>query len=139
VYSTSEKRAIEVGIYAIEEWFMWKTIAILGLALSIGVGTAYAQGKQHKRQGQSQKPNIEQIFKAKDTDHDGKLSKDEFVGKVKDPERVKALEARFKAADTDGDGSLTLDEFKAAWAKSHVAGKQHGKKTPPHTKSTTVT
>jgi hypothetical protein len=119
---------------------MWKTFAILGLALSIGVGTAYAQGKHHKRLGPSQqKPNVEQIFKTKDTDHDGKLSKDEFVGKVKDPDRVKALEARFKTADTDDDGYLTLDEFNAAWAKNHVAGKQYGKKSLHQGKSTTVT
>jgi hypothetical protein len=119
---------------------MWKTLAILGLALSIGVGTAYAQGKQYKKQKPpQQKPNIEQIFKTKDTDHDGKLSKEEFIGKVKDPERVKALEARFKAADTDGDGSITLDEFKAAWAKhGNTAGKQHGKKPPQQVQPSTA-
>jgi Ca2+-binding EF-hand superfamily protein len=113
---------------------MWKTFAILGLALSIGIGTASAQEKQHKKQ---QKPDAEQIFKAKDTNQDGKLSKEEFIGKATDPDRIKALEARFKAADTDGDGFLTLDELKAALAKhGHAADKQHDKKTPNQEKST---
>ena len=65
---------------------MWRVATIVVLVLSFGVGTAFAQGKQGKRQGPPKtKPNIEEVFKAKDKDHDGKLSKEEFLGEVKDP------------------------------------------------------
>jgi hypothetical protein len=120
---------------------MWKIIATLGLALSFGVGMAFAQDGHSKKAGTGKKQqNVEQVFQAKDKDHDGKLSKEEFTGKVKDPERLKLLEGRFKAVDTDGDGFVTFDEFKAYWAKNaHVAGKQHGKKQPHQAKSTAIT
>ncbi len=111
---------------------MWKIFAILGLALSVGGISAFAQDGQSKKAGSGKKlQNVEQVFKARDKDHDGKLSKEEFLGKVKDPERVKLLEGRFKAMDTDGDGYVTLDEFKAYWVKhAKLAGKLHGKKQP---------
>jgi Ca2+-binding EF-hand superfamily protein len=127
--------------YAIKGHFMWRVCLILVLALSFGVGTAYAQGKQNKKPGPpQQKPDIEQTFKAKDKDHDGKLSKEEFIGKIKDADRVKALEARFKAIDANNDGSITLDELKAAQAKrGQQAGKQHTKRTSLKAKTVTTT
>ncbi len=120
---------------------MWRIFAVLGLALSIGGAAAFAQDGQSKKAGTRKKQqNVEQVFKAKDKDHDGKLSKEEFLGKVKDPERLKILEGRFKAIDADGDGYITLDESKAYWAKhAHLAGKQHGKKQPHQVKSTVIT
>jgi Ca2+-binding EF-hand superfamily protein len=121
---------------------MWKIIATLVLALCLGVGTTFAQDGQSKKDGTGKKQqNAEQVFKAKDKDHDGKLSKEEFSGKVKDPERLKLLEGRFKAFDADGDGYVTFDEFKAYLAKNThaAAGKQHGKKQPHQAKSTTIT
>jgi hypothetical protein len=120
---------------------MWKILAILGLALSIGSTTAFAQAGYSKKAATGQnKQNVEQVFKAKDKDHDGKLSKEEFTGKVKDPERLKLLEGRFQAMDANGDGYVTFDEFKANWAKNaHAAGKQHGKKQPHQAKSTLIT
>ena len=85
---------------------MWKIFAILGLALSFGVGMTFAQDGHSKKAGTGKnQQDLEQVFKAKDKDHDGKLSKEEFIGKVKDPERVKLLEGRFKTMDADGDGS----------------------------------
>jgi len=120
---------------------MWKIIAILGLALSFGVGMTFAQDGQAKKAGAGKKlQNLEQVFKAKDKDHDGKLLKEEFIGKVKDPERVKLLEARFKAMDTDGDGYVTFEEFKAYWAKhANLAGKLHGKKQLHQVNPTAIT
>ena len=120
---------------------MWKIFAILGLALSFGAGMTFAQDGQSKKAGTGKKQqNVEQVFKARDKDHDGKLSKEEFLGKVKDPERVKLLEGRFKAMDADGDGYVIFEEFKAYWVKhAHLAGKQHGKKQPHQVKSTMIT
>jgi hypothetical protein len=125
-----------------EAWFMWKTLAVLVLALSFGVGMTFAQDGQSKKAGTGKKQqNAESVFKAKDKDHDGKLSKEEFIGKVKDPEHVKLLEARFKAMDADGDGHVTFEEFKAYMAKhaQSTAGKQHGKKHAHQAKSTLAT
>jgi hypothetical protein len=126
--------------YASEELLMWRIATIVALVLSIGVGTAFAQGKQGKRQGPPKgKPNIEEVFKTKDKDHDGKLSKEEFLGNVKDPEREKAVEARFKAIDTNNDGFITLDELKAAMEKrGQGAGKPKGKQATQKVKITTV-
>ncbi|MGA2797036.1 MAG: EF-hand domain-containing protein [Thermoguttaceae bacterium] len=120
---------------------MWKILAILVLAFCIGGGMTFAQDGQSKNAGTGKKhQNIEQVFKARDKDHDGKLSKEEFLGKVKDPERVKLLEGRFKAMDVDGDGYVTFEEFKAYWAKhAHLASKQHGKKQPHQVKPTAIT
>ena len=120
---------------------MWKIFAILGLALSFGVGMTFAQDGHSKKAGTGKKQqDLEQVFKAKDKDHDGKLSKEEFVGKVKDPDRLKMLEVRFKAIDADGDGSITFDEFKPYLAKhAKLAGKQHGKKQPHQVKPTVIT
>jgi Ca2+-binding EF-hand superfamily protein len=120
---------------------MWKIFAILGLALCIGGTTAFAQTGHSNKAGTGKKQkDVEQVFKAKDKDHDGKLSKEEFIGKVKDPERVKLLEGRFKAMDADGDGYVTLDEFKAYLQKhAKLAGKQHGKKQAHQAKPTAIT
>ena len=121
---------------------MWKTLAILGLALSFGVGMTFAQDGHSKKAGTGKKQqNAEQVFNARDKDHDGKLSKEEFLDKVKDPDRLKLLEGRFKAMDANGDGYVTFEEFKAYWAnRAHAAaGKQHGKKQTHQAKSTAIT
>ncbi|MBI1371076.1 MAG: hypothetical protein GC162_20800 [Planctomycetes bacterium] len=63
--------------------------------------------------------DVEAVFKHKDTNGDGKLSVEEFVGKLTGEKADKAKE-RFTKLDKDGDGSLSLDEFKA--------GMEHAKK-----------
>jgi Ca2+-binding EF-hand superfamily protein len=57
------------------------------------------------------KSNPQQVFKKKDSDGNGSLSKEEFVNRAKDP--AKAGKA-FARKDKDGNGKLSLDEFKAA-------------------------
>ncbi|HRJ73442.1 MAG TPA: EF-hand domain-containing protein [Terrimicrobiaceae bacterium] len=47
-------------------------------------------------------------FSVRDSDGDGYLSKDEFLGSAKSPERA---EDNFKKWDKNGDGKLSLDEF----------------------------
>ncbi|MEI6675588.1 MAG: hypothetical protein WCO57_10450 [Verrucomicrobiota bacterium] len=54
------------------------------------------------------KPNPQEIFNQKDTNHDGSLSKEEFSAGVKDA--TKAAE-NFARKDKDSDGKLSLAEF----------------------------
>ena len=58
----------------------------------------------------------EAVFKKKDTDGNGSLSKAEFLMGVPD-DRTERATARFERADTDGNGSLSLEEFVAAAPK----------------------
>jgi Ca2+-binding EF-hand superfamily protein len=62
------------------------------------------------------KPDAAAQFKKLDTNNDGKLSKEEFVGKRKGDKADKAAEA-FKKKDKNGDGSLSLEEFKGGGKK----------------------
>eukprot|EP01090_Pellita_catalonica_P020752 TRINITY_DN7565_c0_g1_i1.p1 TRINITY_DN7565_c0_g1~~TRINITY_DN7565_c0_g1_i1.p1 ORF type:complete len:167 (+),score=32.19 TRINITY_DN7565_c0_g1_i1:35-502(+) len=61
---------------------------------------------------------IKALFRAIDTNNDGKLSKREvrsafrhLMGKV----RVKELDEAFNELDVDSDGEVTLDEFRDTW------------------------
>ena len=49
-----------------------------------------------------------QLFANKDTDRDGKLTRDEFLARQPDPDKAPE---RFTRFDTDGDGALTREEF----------------------------
>ena len=59
---------------------------------------------------QEKKGATEEQFKKLDANSDGKLSKEEFVGKRKGDKATKA-EEMFKKRDKNGDGSLDLAEF----------------------------
>lgn len=48
------------------------------------------------------------IFEQKDKNHDGKLSREEFLANQRDPEAAKA---RFDKWDTNKDGFLSREEF----------------------------
>ncbi|MEO0018253.1 MAG: hypothetical protein RLZZ522_1536 [Verrucomicrobiota bacterium] len=61
------------------------------------------------------KPCPERAFKRKDKDHDGMLTKEEFIAKAKDA--AKAGE-RFTKRDKDSDGKLTRAEFRGKRAKT---------------------
>ncbi len=113
---------------------MWQIFTSLVLVLCVGTGTAFAQTKEHYKKGPpQQKPNAAELFQNKDKDHNGKISKTEFIGKAKDdPERLKQLEKRFDAIDVNKDGYIALDEFKTSLTKhKHTAVKQPGKQRPP--------
>ena len=61
-----------------------------------------------------QAPSAETVFAALDTDHDSKLSQEEFAKLFRDA-KVSDLQAEFARWDKNGDKSLTLDEFKASY------------------------
>ena len=65
---------------------------------------------------QDKKGTPEEQFKKLDANNDGKLSKEEFVGKRKADKADKAAET-FKKKDKNGDGSLDLAEFGGKKAK----------------------
>ncbi|MEI7910055.1 MAG: EF-hand domain-containing protein [Verrucomicrobiota bacterium] len=87
----------------------------ISLALALPLYAGHKKGAHPKA-----KPTAEQVFTKKDKNHDGFLSKDEFIGKAK---KVVKKGKRFAKLDTNNDGKLSLQEFTAKVAK----GKHHGK------------
>jgi Ca2+-binding EF-hand superfamily protein len=85
----------------------WASLAALVLAFA-GVPTWAADDKP--------KPDPEQLFTKMDTNADGKLSEEEFVGK-RTGEKADKAKARFAKLDKDGDKSLSKDEFLAGFKK----------------------
>lgn len=95
---------------------MYKKILIAALAASISIPLALHAADEGKKKGNP--------FAAADKDHDGKLSKSEFVAAMS--ERLGGAdkaEARFAQLDKNSDGSVTQEEFSAG-----MAGKGGGKK-----------
>ena len=81
---------------------------LLALALVAGMFMPLVTGAQEKK-GKSP----EEQFKAMDTNNDNKLSKDEFIARVKDDAEKKAkAEMRFSRIDKNNDGFLSLEEYK---------------------------
>ena len=78
-----------------------------------------------KKKPKKERPTPEAIFKKKDTNGDGSLSKEEFVAKMKDAEKAGKS---FDKKDKNGDGKLTLDEFKPKAKKDKPAGDAKKKK-----------
>ena len=72
-----------------------KKLTILAAATLLLTSTAYAQ----------------RPFEKLDVDNDGKLSKEEFLHKIK-PENVEGMTKSFGKRDKDGDGFLTPEEFR---------------------------
>lgn len=89
--------------------------AVLSIA-SISFGADDA-AKKPAEAGKA-KPDPEAVFKKKDANNDGKVSKEEFLKGAKDAAK---MEAAFTAKDKDKDGNLTLEEFKAAGGKKKKA------------------
>lgn len=89
-----------------------KHIKFIALCLSLAL-PAFAEETQKEGDAANQpkKPDMKQIFKKKDKDGDGFLSKDEFVNKkAKDPSKA---ETAFTKKDKDNDGKLSEAEFTA--------------------------
>ncbi len=93
----------------------------IGLSLLLPLQADAKQGK-HKQKGTS---TPEEIFKKRDKDGDGMLTKDEFLANKKNPTKA---EKRFAKLDKNSDGKISLEELKAKKDKAGKGGKKHGKK-----------
>lgn len=81
------------------------TAAIILFSL-VNASAMYAQGKQKESNGpEAGPPSIENLFKKMDADKDGKLSKAEVKGPLKED---------FTKVDVNDDGYLTKEELKKA-------------------------
>lgn len=90
-------------------------ITALLFALLLSATMTYAADEPKKAaEGDKPKANPEEMFKKKDANGDGKLSKDEFTKGAKDAAK---MEERFTALDKDKDGSVTKEEFASGGKK----------------------
>ena len=89
-----------------------KPIITLFAVLSIASVSFSAEGDAKKPEGDKPKAKAdpEAMFKKKDANSDGKVSKEEFLKGSKDAAKS---ETQFTAKDKDKDGNLTLEEFSA--------------------------
>jgi len=69
-----------------------------------------------------QKPDMGAVFKKKDKDGDGFLTKEEFVGKAKDATKA---ETAFTKKDKNSDGKVSLEEFTGKPGKGGKGGKKN--------------
>jgi Ca2+-binding EF-hand superfamily protein len=70
--------------------------------------------------------NVEELFKNRDKNGDGKLSKEEFLENA--PEDLKKfIEKRFDVMDADEDGFVTIEEMKTAFEKYRQRHEKHDK------------
>ena len=91
-----------------------KVITTLLAVLALGTFAVNAQEK-----GKGKKPaDPEAMFKKKDANGDGKLSKEEFTKGAKDAAKA---ETQFTAKDKDKSGDISLEEFKAMGGKKKKA------------------
>lgn len=99
-----------------------KHIILLGLALTFPL---YAEEAPEGGDKAKEKPDAAAIFKKKDKNSDGFLSKEEFTANAKD---AAMAEAAFTKKDKDGDGKISEAEFTAKGEKAGKGGKKGGKK-----------
>jgi len=81
------------------------------LGLSLGLVLALPLHAGNKPNKPEETPAT--VFKKKDTNGDGFLSKEEFTGK----NNAAKADARFAKFDTNGDGKLSLEEYKKGLKK----------------------
>jgi hypothetical protein len=88
-----------------------KLLTSLAAVLALVVSVDAADEKKPAAAGDKPKPDPTAIFGKKDANADGKLSKEEFVGKK--PKDAAKAEAAFAAKDKDKDGFVSKEEFMA--------------------------
>jgi arylsulfatase A-like enzyme len=82
----------------------------------IGVGRRRTPAKRKAGGDSKARPRAETLFKRRDTNKDGLLTLDEFIGNPKG-RNVPALTKQFNRRDTNKDSRLTVQELKAAMKK----------------------
>lgn len=85
-----------------------KRTTIIALCMSLVLPAFSEEAKEGDAPKKPHKPDMKQVFKKKDKDGDGFLSKEEFTAKAKDAAKA---EAAFAKKDKDGDGKLSETEF----------------------------
>ena len=85
-----------------------KRTTIIALCMSLVLPALAEETKEADAPKKPHKPDMKQVFKKKDKDGDGSLSKEEFVGKAKDAAKA---EAAFAKKDKNGDGKISEEEF----------------------------
>jgi len=102
-------------------------LLILGLALALPLQA----GGKHSGSTQKAGHNPARVFKKRDKDHDGFLTKDEFLSGRK---KAGKAEKAFSRKDKDSDGKLSRAEFtgktKAAKKGGAKGKKKAGRKHP---------
>ena len=91
-----------------------KPIITLFAVLSIASISFSADEAKKPAEGKA-KADPEAMFKKKDANSDGKVSKEEYLKGSKDAAKS---ETQFTKKDKDSDGNLTLEEFKATGKKA---------------------
>jgi len=80
-----------------------KSGLVIALIALLGSSSTFAQSQN--RQERKERPTFEQLVEKMDANKDGKLSKEEIKGPLKE---------RFAKVDTDEDGFITAEEFEKA-------------------------
>lgn len=81
--------------------------------LSLATAAHAFEGEAKGKKGGGKKITPEALIDQLDADKDGMISKEEFTGRYKKPEKKQDAEKQFTAMDVDGDGKLTLAEVQA--------------------------
>lgn len=90
------------------------------MLLTLGLAFALPLHAEETPKTEKPKHTPEEMFKKKDADGDGFITKEEFAKGSKDSAKAEGL---FAKKDTDSDGKLSLAEFSAG-GKEHAKGKK---------------
>ena len=76
------------------------------------------------------RPDWKEMFKAIDSDNNGKIDFDEFITAATDRSKLlnkQNLKVAFNQLDKNGDGSITAEEIKIAFSRGNLSNlTQHG-------------